>query len=247
MGGIIVTDTGYRNTTLPRLKAEGKDVFPGSPLAVIGLWVFAVRARFEPSDGYPLPWVYDPLYRPEDDVDGNPPPEGVPQKLMIESSYNVEKAARNYRPSIFVGRGGSPIRAEKIMVDNKVGVEVPTDLKAYHCMASMPLSIDCFSDNAGESSAIAESVWAYVLTTRDIFRQDFGFHEITEPTLGDTAPHKVDKEAWVTSVQFSVTYDQRWSVTPIAPKLRDMALILRNRDSETDYFVELAVKSGIEE
>lgn len=248
MGGIVVTNrTRGGRATLPRLEQESADVFIGSPLAVIGLWVFALRARFEPDPASPLPWVWSENLRPEDDEDGEPLPTGQPRKIQIESAYNTENSARNYRPSIVVGRGGGAIQAQKLAVDNKVGVYQPTQFTAYHCMATMPISLECESENAGESSSIAETVWAFILTTRDIFRHDFGLHDVTEPVLGDTVPHKKDKEIWVTPVQFSVSYDQRWGVTPIAPKLRDMALTLAKRDSPDNYFLELALQDDSNE
>ena len=242
MGGIIQVGRGICNTALPRLgEGEGVDVFPGSPLAVVGLWVFALRARFEYDPAAPLPWAWDTDLRPEDDEDGEPLPEGVPRKLLIESSYNVDKPNRNYRPAIYVGRGGGQITASKVSVGNKVGTQVTTGFQAYHCYATMPVLFECEAETSGESSSIAETAWAYVLTTRDIFRQDFGFHEITAPNLGDTAPSKKDKEIWITPVQFSVQYDMRWGTTPIAPKLRDMAITLTGNEGGDDFFVKLAL------
>ncbi len=243
MGGIIRVDQGPRNTTLPRLgEGEGVDVFPGSPLAVIGLWVFAVRARFEYTPSAPLPWAWDDVLRPDDDEDGNPLPDGSPRKLMIESAYNVDNPQRNYRPSIIVGRGGGPVTPNKVSVDNLVGQHIPTGLKAYHCYATMPVVLECNAETSGESSSIGETAWAYILTTRDIFRKDFGFHEITEPVLGDTVPSKKDKEVWVTTVQFQVQYDMRWGVTPIAPRLRDTAIQLTGNTGGDEFFVRLALR-----
>lgn len=243
MGGIVRTNTGFRGTTLPRLEGENPDVFPGSPLAVIGLWVFALRKRFNANIAEPLPWVWEEELRPYENQDANPLPEGSPRKLLIESMYNVEKSNRNYRPAIYVGRGGNPVRANKIMVDNKVGVRHKDQFKAYLCHASMPIIIECESESSGESSSIAETVWAFILTTRDIFRKDFGFNELTEPVLGDTQPSKTDKEVWITNVQFEVTFDMRWGVTPIAPILREIALELSAGFPDADrFFTEITLK-----
>jgi hypothetical protein len=64
--------------------------------------------------------------------------------------------------------------------------------------------------------------------------------------LGDTVPSKEDKEIWVTPVQFQVQYDMRWGVTPIAPKLRDMAIRLMGNVSGEEFFVKLAMRDQTE-
>lgn len=243
MGGIrIRTDENWRQGALPRLEGENEDIMPGSPLAVIGLWIFALRNRFSYSINEPLPWVWRSELKPENDQDGNPLPDGSPRKLLIESAYNVEKAVRNYRPAIYVGRSGGPVIIQKNSVNNLVGTVFPTGLKAYHCMATMPMIFECEAEAAGESSALAESAWAFVLTTREIFRKDFGLHEITEPVLGDTTPTKTDKEIWATNVQFHVTYDMRWSTRPIAPILKDLSVTLQAQEDLNNYLTELAIR-----
>lgn len=241
---VIITNTNaFRGSALPRLEGEGADVFVGSPLAVIGLWVFAIRQRMAERAESPMPWVWDPSYRPSDTQSGQPPPDGVPRKLVIESAYNVEKSVRNYRPAIYVGRGGGAVQPLKLSVDNLVGTYRPTGLRAYHCLASMTVQVECESDNSGESSTIAETVWGFILSTRDIFRKDFGLHEITEPILGDTQPTKRDKEVWVTPVQFSVMYDQRWGTEPIAATLRDITAAIQARNgSQSEFFTSLALQ-----
>lgn len=241
--GIIVTNKTETGSSLPRLaNGESPDVFPGSPLAVIGLWIFALRERFRYIESMPMPWVWTDDLRPDDNEDGDPLPDGEPRKLMIESAYNVEKSARNYCPAIYVGRNGGPVKADKIAIDNFVGLKKETGFRAFNCHGVMPITFECESENHGESSTIAETAWAFVLTTRDIFRNDFGLHDIKEPTLGDTVPTKRDKEIWVTPVQFTVTYDIRWGITPIAPKLRDLAVEISGQEGAANYFVQLALR-----
>ncbi len=240
MGGLIITENNYRGQPMARLTNDSPDIFIGSPLAVIGLWVFALRQRFSADPAAPMPWVWDPDLQPAETEDGNPPPDGSPRKIYITSSYNVESAVRNYRPAIYVGRGGGAMRAEKISLDNKVGIRFQDMLQAYHCHGTMPITFECESESLGESSTIAETAWAFVLSSRDVFRRDFGLHDITEPVLSDTVVHKTDKECWVTTVQFQVTHDVRWSVTPIAPKLRDIALQV-GLQSNPNFFLDLVV------
>jgi hypothetical protein len=229
------------------MENEGADVFPGSPLAVIGLFVFAVRARFQDTEASPLPWVWEDTLSPFADEDGFPIPDGSPRKMQIESTYNVSNPERNYRPAIYIGRGGGVVSANKVSVDNRVGTHIPTGFNAYHCYANMPITFECEAETSGESSAIAETAWAFVLSSRDIFRRNFGFHEVTEPVLGDTEPSERDDEIWITRVQFQVQYDMRWGVTPIAPKLRDLAVRLSEKDGSEDFYRSLAVRRLTEE
>lgn len=249
MGGIIQTNVGDRNTKLPRLPNEQADVMPGSPLAVVGLWIEALRHRFNATPAEPLPWVWRENLRPNDDEMETPlepdPADphltiGSPRTLLIDSAYNVEKDARNYRPAIYVGRGA--VRALKLSVNNFVGEYFPTQIKAYHCLASMPITIECEAEGAGESSVIAETVWAFVLSCREIFRETLGFQEITEPTLGETAPNTTDKRGWVTSVDFEVQYDVRWGTKPLEPFLRDLTLKIRPEGTAEDYLLEVAAR-----
>ena len=246
MGGIIVTDQNWRNGGMPRLSTEHPDIFIGSPLAVIGLWVFALRQRFAPSQDASLPWAWYDSIQPSETEDGNPLPDGSPRKLLIESAYNVEKSERNYRPAIYVGRFGGQMTANKVSVNNFVGKNLPNNFQAYHCQGTMPVIFECESETSAESSLIAETSWAFVLSTRDIFRQDFGLYDITEPVLGDTEPDKSDKEVWVTRVQFTVTCDFRWGTIPVASKLRDIAMTIIKRNNP-DYFVKLAGVDGTED
>ena len=236
--GIVISDTNNRGVRFPRLKGEQASVFPGSPLAIIGLWVFAIRERFadtlESDSEKKLPWVYNEELAVEDTETKN---------ILIESAYNVSKTTRNYRPAIYVGRGGGVLQAEKSSINNQVGQQFETGLKSYHCMSNMTITIECESETAGESSALGELVWGYILTTRDIFRKDFGFHNIEEPVMSDTLPEMRDKEIWVTTVRFNVSFDMRWSVTPIASKLREILLDLKG--DTTEILRTLASKDSI--
>jgi hypothetical protein len=220
MGGIVETNVGARGGRLPRGEGEAADVYIGSPLAIIGLWVLALRERFNYNTGEPLPWVWRPNLRAEDNENGEPLP-GSPRNLVIESMYNVEKQHRNYKPAIYVGRGRAV--AEKIVVDNRAGNYIPTGFKAYYGHVTMPIIFECQSENSAESVTIAETAWGFVLSTRDIFRSSFGLHDIVEPALGETMPDEEDKHVWKTQVTFNVVYEQRWGTRPIAPVLREIA------------------------
>jgi len=204
------------------LKSEGVDVCPGTPLALVGLWVTALRYRFNRNPAEPLPWVWDANLRPSDTEDGQPLPGGEPRKILIEAAFNVEKSSRNYRPAIYVDRGA--VSADKVVVDNMAGRRLPSSETAYFCQANVPITFYCESENAGESCLIADTAWFFVLATRDIFRKDFGLYDIREPIMSETRPIDEDKQVWQTTVQFTVTLEMRWLTSPIAPLLRDLTV-----------------------
>lgn len=241
MGGVILTDRGYRYR-LPRLTNEGVDVAPGTPLAVIGLWVTALRYRFNRNPAEPLPWVWDANLRPSDTEDGVPVPEGEPRKLLIEAAYNVEKSARNYRPAIYVDR--ETVTADKVVTDNLAGRYIPTGLNAYFCQSNVPITFYCESENAAESCLIADTAWFFVLATRDIFKKEFGLYDIREPVLGKTVPIDEDKQVWQTPVSFVVTLEVRWSTQPIAPMLRDIKAKIALTGDPNLYYHEVVLRDS---
>lgn len=247
MGGIVESNMGlgpYGKYTLPRL-AEGAspDVCPGTPLAVVGLWVAALRNRFNLNPAEPLPWVWVPDLKPLDAENAQPLP-GSPRKLQIESAYYVEKSVRNYRPSIYVDRG--PAVAQKVVIDNRAGTRRDQFINAYFCLVNMPVMFHCESESAGESISIADTAWFFVLACRDLFRKDFGFHDITEPVLGDTRPINEDKTVWQTSVQFQTTFDARWLTRPIAPFIAEIRLHVQEKNNPEALYREIAVRENPE-
>jgi len=241
MGGVILTDEGYRYR-LPRLKGEGVDVCPGTPLALVGLWVTALRYRFNRNPAEPLPWVWDPDLRPSDIEDGQPVPEGEPRKLLIEAAFNVEKSTRNYRPAIYVDRG--PVTADKVVLDNLAGHKAQTSFNAYFCQANIPITFYCESENAAESCLIADTAWFFVLATRDIFRKDFGLYDIREPAMSETRPLDEDKQVWQTTVSFTVTLETRWSTVPVAPLLRDLVVKIGLTGDPNLYYHQVVLRDS---
>jgi len=224
MGGIVLT--GSPGIPLP--KDEQQDIAPGTPLAIIGLWVLALRSRFAVTVGEGLPWIWTEELQTDAAEDGIPLPDGHPRKIMIEAAFNVEKSVSNYRPAIYVNRG--PINAIKLHVDNRVGKSFPSNFTGYHAMSDIPIVFDCVAENSGESAIIGDTAWFFVLATRDLFRKDFGFHEITNPTLGPTVPDNEDKTVWKTSVSFTIQADLRWGTEPLAPILNDITATIKKSD-----------------
>jgi hypothetical protein len=237
MGGIFVeADQGYRYP-LPRLKGEAADVAPGTPLAVIGLWMAALQSRFSPNNlgvnlgqgvagtgtntfeeetnTEPLPWVWDGSLTPYDECVES----AGPTKLLIDAAFNTDRSVRNYRPAIYV-------------TDNKAGIELPTSEKGYWALAHMPISFECEAEGVAESSLIADTAWFFVLATRDIFKESFGFYDITEPMLGKTTKLETDKETWMTPIHFAVQIELRWGTRQISPILRELGMRISKMGSD---------------
>lgn len=241
MGCTIETDKEWTGNSLPRLLHEDVLIAPGTPLAVVGLFLAALRFRFSDSgDGEPLPWYWDESFNLQ-------PPEDCPMSddgkrpLLIDAGFNVEESARNYRPAIYVDQHADvvPIKA---VLDNRAGQNIPSGQKAYWMVAEMPLLILCEAEKAAESSIIADTVWFFLLATRDIFRGSFGLDDITEPTLSPTRPAEHDKTVWQTSVQFKVRVVLRWGTRPIAPLIADIAAKISEVGNSNLYYHQIALR-----
>ena len=239
MAGIIQTDEGLRGK-LPRLAGESPNVAPGTPLALIGLWIVALRHRFSSDPNEPLPWIWSPDLKSEAAEDGFPLPDGSPRKLFIGAAYDVEKSVRNYRPAIYVDRGD--ITVPKLIIDDHVGQQISTSLKGFWALANIPITFYCESENAGESSLIADTVWFYILATRDIFRESFGLYDISHPVMGATKPTEEDKEVWITPVSFEVQLDLRWSTRPIAPLVREITQHIEAKKNPDEFYHEIVLR-----
>lgn len=266
---IILTDHDYTGSAIPRLAAEHNLIAPGSPTAVIGLFVLALRHRFSPgttgkgfvgggSEGgmeedpdwqepetvEPLPWIWSTELQPSDECSGTPGID-APKKILIDPAFNMAKGARNYRPAIFVDRGD--VTPAPMAVGNFVGMHNQSAGKSYMILGNMPLVIECHSELPVESCAIAETVWYYILATRLVFRQHFGLYDVSEPVLGRTLPENEDKDVWKTTVSFNVQVEHRWGVRSIAPLLRDVAVNISKYGNPDAYYTQIALRDTVRE
>jgi hypothetical protein len=186
---------------------------------------------FEGEDNVePLPWMWDGSLNPGDEC-ANPPEDG-PTHLLIDAAFNTDRSARNYRPAIYVDRGD--VTVQKIVIDNKAGVELHTAEKGYWTIAHMPITFECEAEGVAESSLIADTAWFFVLATRDIFKESFGFYDISEPLLGKTIKQDTDREVWITPVHFAVQIELRWGTRKISPIIREMGVRIRKMGEDPD-------------
>lgn len=214
--------TPYYGT--PRLDGQHPDVFPGSPLALIAVFVETIRLRFSQDNAYKLPyyWEQDPTPRPEEENT-----DDSPRKILIESQYLQYPDARDFRPAIFVERGDTPF--SKIVVGNRAEYSAAEDANLYIMHATTPISALCVSKDRGESMSIGDIVSFYLASLLPELRATFGFQDATMPVLGATQVYRRssnDIEEWVTPVTLQITCKHIWREQVIAPKLREIRLSL---------------------
>ena len=208
----------------PRLEGQHPDVFPGSPLALIAIFVETVRLRFSQDNGRKLPyyWDEDPTPRP-----GEENTDEAPRKILIESQYLQHPDARDYRPAIFVERGDMPF--SKIAVGNRAEYDAPSDMNVYVMHATTPISLLCVAKDRGESMSVGEIVAFYLAAILPELREAFGFQDASLPVLASTQVYRRssnDIEEWVTPVTLQVTCKHIWREAVIAPRLREIRLNL---------------------
>jgi hypothetical protein len=214
--------TPYYGT--PRIDGQHPDVFPGSPLALIAVFVETIRLRFSQDNQFRLPyyWTQDPT--PTADEQHT---DDSPRKILIESQNLQNPDARDFRPAIFVERGDMPF--SKIVVGNRAEYDEKTDSNLYVMHATTPISALCVAKDRGESMSIGEIVAFYLASLLPELRETFGFQDATLPVLASTQVYRRssnDIEEWVTPVTLQVTCKHIWRETVIAPKLREIRLQL---------------------
>ena len=182
------------------------NVRPGSPMAVVGVFLEVIRKRFTPESK--LPWTW------ERDVKKS--------SIAIESAFNEDKDSRNFRPAIYVDR--DELIIGRTVIGDAVGQNLRTGLKGFWALSSVPILLECVAAKKGESAIIADLVCIYLHASSDLIQSAFGFHEMTPPTMSRTQPYARDKDQWVTSISFSVQYDVRWTNAPTAPLLQQIIM-----------------------
>lgn len=208
----------FQGTT--RLAKSHEDIWPGSPLAVLGIMVDVLRARFSQDNVGMTPYVWDSDPTPEDTEDGT---SNAPRKLIIESQYLQQPDARDASPAIYVERGDLVFEPKTLGSRGEHNQQTGQDFYFVH--GTMPISMLCVSALRGESMDIGTFVAMYMLSMRTQLREIFGFQDVQPPVLGGTQVYRRsanDIESWITPVTFQVTAKYLWIETPIAPKLREI-------------------------
>ena len=214
-----------------RPKTEDQDparIAAGSPLAVMGIFLEGLRELFREDNQQLYVWRTDPSTT----------------DLLIEAGYNTNVEARNYVRALYVNRLQSI--PQQIAVGDRVGVRLRDHYQGFVAMMQSTMSIDCVSAHAGESALLGDVVQHFLLASKDIFEAMYGFHSMTLPQLGQTAPYVHDQDKFSTPVTFEVVYHVRWSTVKIRPLLAEIAMRARDAATGKDasgHFVEAAYTS----
>ena len=214
----------YFNSHLgtPRIEGQHPDIYPGSPAALIAVFVDIVRARFTGDNAYQLPYYWDPDPTPEEIEDNS---EDKPRKIIIEDQYTQDPDARDPLPAIFIDRG--TIQYQKIVLGNRGAYDIPTSAQEFVCHGITPISVLCVAKEKGESANLADIVSFYLIGSMNSIREYFGIQDITMPIVESTQVYRRTSnaiETWVTPVNIQITCKYIWREIPIAPKLKEIAI-----------------------
>lgn len=208
-------------------KAQNVSIRPGSSLAVIGVFVEVIRKRFTPLGDFPWPW--------DNDIKKT--------KIAIESAFNEDKEHRDFRPAIYVDRDDMTLG--RTVIGDFAGQHIPSGLKGFWALQTVPILIECVAGKKGESAVIADLAAIFLHASSDLIQAKFAFHEMTPVQVGRTQPFPRDKNQWVTSITFSVQYDLRWTNRPTGPLLQEIeaAVTASGVDDATAFFETIALSS----
>lgn len=222
----------------PRVEGQASNIFYGSPVAIIGVFVEVVRSRFRgENDDTGYRWSPDPT--PPTSADGA---ADTPTALYIESEYADNPEGRDTYPAVIVRKGRTV--PSSMMIGDRIGIHRPTREEWFHAQAPIPIEATCQSTVPLESAIIGDLVWFHILAAKNYIREAFGIHSISLPELGETRKSKknsLGSDVWETPVSFTITVDFRWSTRPIAPVLSQITADLRNRGGGSETFGAISV------
>jgi hypothetical protein len=198
----------------------------GSPLAIQGVFLEIIRERFRIDSGLGILWN----------------PDLTTTGVLIETGYNEELEARNQVPAVYVNRLQTV--PGKVMVGDRAGVRLPDHLEAFGALNTVVLSIECVSNDEGESAVLGDIVQYMLLASQDVIQREFGFYDVSHPSLSATLPYDRDQTKWATSVELNVQFWIRWTQVPIRPLLQQIAQRITTKGSDaTGHFVDVTINS----
>ena len=217
------------NPQLPNPEGpQNERIRPGSPLAVIGLFVEVIRARFQPKVVLTsLPWTWDP------DI--------TKATIAIESAYVEDQAHRNFKPAIFVDVDSATYG--RAVTGDRAGQTMTTSKEAFFSLDSQPVNIECVAAKRGEAFVIGDLVRTFLHASSDLIQAKFSLHEMTPLVLGRPQPSQKDKDTWVAPISFTVQVPARWTSKPSAPLLQEILvkIVESGANDATEYFTKVAL------
>lgn len=227
----MATVKSYHGT--PKVEGSHDDVLPGSPMAVLGVFVEVLRARYSQDNANRTPYIWRPDSTPTETEEGT---EAEPRTLIIESQYLAHPDVRDMAPGLYVERG--MLSFATVSIGNRGDHDQRSGADLYMIQATMPISIHCVSPLRGESMELGMDVGFYLLTLMTGLREIFGFQDVRPPVVDGTQVFRrsgADIESWITPVTTQVTCKYLWTERPIAPMLREirMAMTARSKSDET--------------
>lgn len=225
-------ERGYGMVKPPPVRAAGQklslNIVDGSPLAIVGIFVAFLRERFAPGNGpSDYPWYED----------------ANKARIFIESSFEDNDTKRGAKPALYVDKDQSVYG--KSIIGDRAAHRFRDSKDAQWCLSTVPILVDCVSSRRGESAILGDITHWSLHVASDVIQKAFALHDMTAPTLGRTVPYEDDQEAWTTPVSFTVQYNVRWTVVPVAPLLSEIALkIQKSGMSANEYLLELVARGG---
>jgi len=198
----------------------------GSPLAIQGVFLEILRSRFKEKAG--LSWVWREDWTTTD--------------ILIESAFNVNIETRDQTPAIYVHRL-STVPSKQVLGD-RASVSLPDHREAHKALNTVAMMIECTSNDEAESAILADLIQFTILASRDVIIREFGFYDLSHPSLGQTTPYQRDQAKWTTPVEFMAQFWIQWEQVPIAPLLQQISQrITQSGSTADDYFIETTINS----
>ncbi len=214
------------NQVRPKQAQNRDKIAAGSPLAVLGLLLEALRERFAEGNGLEVVWRDDPALT----------------DILIEIGYNVEVESRNYGRALYLNRLSSSPRA--IAVGDRAGVRLRDHYEGFIAEMTSQLTIDCVSNDKGDSMLLGDVTQHFLLAVRQIMESQYGIHDFGMPELGQTSPFEHDQEKWSTSVSFTLSYFVRWATVKIRPLLQQIAVTTQDAQEASANVALASINRG---
>lgn len=187
-----------------------KRVMAGSPLAVQGIFLEALREYFTNPDA-PYHW----------NTDANT------TEILIEAGGNPMPEQANCSRGVFVLRNGSD--ASQIMLGNRMGIDLPTGQEGFYANMVTSLQIECVSAAKGECEILGDFVQHFLIASRQIFEAQYGFQNMTMASMGPVGTYNADDNYYSVSLTFQTTHAFRWTTVKIAPVLAQLVVHMKTR------------------